>query len=75
MILREGIEVGDVLELDINLGGGKVIRARGRVRWIEKFKITGGKEETGYEGGVEFLDVSDQARLDIDRFILEVRNT
>lgn len=73
LILREGIAVGDVLELSIELGGGKTIRGKGRVMWVEKFEIQGGKDETGYEGGIEFLGMDEAARNDISRFVMESR--
>ena len=73
LILREGIKVGDTLELSIDMGGGKIFQGRGRVRWIEKFKITGGKEEIGYEGGVEFLDMDETTRQELARFLMQSR--
>jgi c-di-GMP-binding flagellar brake protein YcgR len=72
MILREDIQVGDVLDLQINLDTGKMIGATGQVRWIKKFMITG-KEKTGYEGGVEFLDAGGRIRQEISRFIIDIR--
>ena len=73
LILREGIKIGDVLELDIDLGGGRNIHAKGRVAWIEKFQISGWQDETGYEGGVEFLDMNEETRQEISRFIMQSR--
>ena len=73
LILKEGIEIGDVLELDLELGGGRNIHIKGRVAWIEKFKISGWQEETGYEGGVEFLDLDDATRKELARFTMQSR--
>ena len=73
LILGEGVGVGDILELQINLGGGKSICSRGRVTWVDKFEITGGIEKTGYEGGVEFLDMNDETMQQINQFIFELR--
>ena len=73
LILKEGVEIGDVLELDLELGGGRNIHVKGRVAWIEKFKISGWQEETGYEGGVEFLDLDDATRQELARFTMQSR--
>ena len=74
LILRgEGVAVGDVLELEIELGGGRNIRTQGRVAWIEKFKIGGWQDEIGYEGGVEFLNMDDATRQEISRFMMQAR--
>ena len=73
LILREGIEVGDILDLDIDLGGGKNFRGKGRVAWVEKFQITGWQDETGYEGGIEFIDITDEQRQELARFTMQSR--
>ena len=73
LILREGIKVGDILELDIELGGGKNMYIRGRVTWVEKFKISGVQEETGFEGGVQFLDLKPENRRELERFMMQSR--
>ena len=71
LILKEGVQTGDVLELDILLGGGKTVQAKGRVVWVDKFQITGGTDEVGYEGGIEFIDMDDQTGIQINNFIFE----
>ena len=71
LILKEGVEVGDILELEISLGEGKNICSRGRVIWVDRFEITGGIKSTGYEGGIEFLGMSDEAMLEINRFVFQ----
>ncbi len=73
LILRDGIIIGDILDFEIELGGGKNIRTRGRVVWVDKFEITGGKHETGYEGGIEFLDLSEDTRREIASFMMKSR--
>lgn len=67
LILREGIVPGDILYLEIKLGDGKSIHANAKVVWVEVFEIIGVKRETGYQGGVEFLGLSEETeRLIID---------
>jgi c-di-GMP-binding flagellar brake protein YcgR len=60
LILREGIVPGDILYLEIELGGGKSIHTNAKVVWVEKFEIIGVKRETGYQGGVQFLGLSEE---------------
>ena len=71
LILREGVQAGDILEMEIRLGPDKTIQCRGKVAWVEKFVITGAEEQTKYEGGVQFLDISDDTRIQINNFIFE----
>lgn len=74
LILRGQVSPGDILELEIRLGGGKDIRTKARVVWVDTFTITGGKEESAFEGGVEFIDMSDETRKLIESFVMESRN-
>ena len=71
LILREGVQAGDILELEIRLSADKTIQCKGKVAWVEKFVITGADEETKYEGGVQFLDMSDEVKIQINNFIFE----
>ena len=71
LILREGIQAGDILEMEIRLGPDKTIQCRGKVAWVEKFVITGAEEQTKCEGGVQFLDISEDTRIQINNFIFE----
>ena len=73
LILREGIKVGDILQLEISLGGGRDVMTKGRVAWVEKFQISGWQDETGDEGGVEFLDMDQETRQEISRFMMQSR--
>ena len=72
LILDERVSAGDVLELEIKLSLDKVIRLKGRVAWIEKFEMIGGRHEVGYEGGIEFIDVSDEMREEISKSIFHL---
>ena len=72
LVLQEGIEVGDVLAIEIELPGGKNILAKGRVIWIDKNVKIGEAEKVGYEGGVEFFDINKQTRKELDRFLFDL---
>jgi c-di-GMP-binding flagellar brake protein YcgR len=71
LILREGVSPGDVLDLEITLGGGKIVRVKGRVVWVDRFEILGGnKDEVRYEGGVQFVEMSEDVQKELERFIM-----
>lgn len=71
IIFRDEVRIGDKIDLEIKFGGGRDIRASGRVAWAEAFKISGDKEEIGYEAGIEFLDMPEDTRLFINSFIMK----
>ena len=69
LILNDKVKVGDLLEMDIKLSKEKSVKAKGRVVWIEPYNIIGAENEMGYEGGIEFLDMSDETRNEINHWI------
>ena len=71
IITAEELETGERLLLEIELPTGDSIRSRGRVAWTSKFEFKGGKQETGYEIGVEFLDINEHDRKLVEKFVFE----
>ena len=72
MLVNENVQVGDVLELEIKLSEGKTVHLKGRVKWVDKYEIIGTKHRIGYEGGLEFLDITDETRREISNFIFDI---
>ena len=72
IVVPDSIKVGDVLELEIKLPGGKSIRARCRVMWIDEHAIVGGEDKIGFEGGVQFIDINGKTRKEINRFLFDL---
>ena len=72
MILNDKVKVGDVLDLELNLADGKVIQTKGRIVWVETFNIIGSKNEVGYEGGIEFLEMSEETKKELGHFIFNL---
>ena len=73
VILNATVKAGDILDIELGLPGQDPIRAKGRVVWVEKFQIMGVEDETRFEGGIEFLDISEASRSRINSFILGVK--
>ncbi|MFH1621838.1 MAG: PilZ domain-containing protein [Candidatus Omnitrophota bacterium] len=69
LITDEIINIGDTLNLKIDLPTLKTIHAKGKVVWIEGFEIVGGRREKKYEAGIEFLDINDKDRQEIEKFV------
>ena len=74
LILGSGVQMGDVLALEMGAPGGKAIRVKGKVIWVEKFEIIGVKNEIGYEGGIEFLDMAEEVKQEIANLAFNPRN-
>jgi hypothetical protein len=69
LVLHPGIVAGDTLQLDIRLPGKKSILLKGKVTWVNPHAHVGGRTSVVYEGGVEFLDMNDEIRKEIEHFI------
>ena len=68
-ILHPGVVAGDTLELEIVLPGKKIIRSKARVAWVDPEARIKGWSQTVYDGGLEFLDMSDADRKEIGHFL------
>ncbi len=71
IITPEKLEPNERLLLEIDLPTGEIIRSRAKVVWTSKFEFKGGRLETGYETGVEFLDISEHDRELVEKFVFE----
>jgi Tfp pilus assembly protein PilZ len=69
LITHEKLEVGDKLHLKIELPTKKIITAKGRVVWINEFEIVGGERERRYDIGIEFIDIRDEDKEEIGKFV------
>lgn len=69
MTEEKGLEVGDRLKLEFELPNEKVIKAKGKVAWIEKFEIMNKDYGKKYDVGIEFSDIAEKDREEIKKFI------
>ena len=68
IVLHPSIVVGDVLQLKIILPSKKSIHSKGKVMWLDPQSRIKGRTSLVCEGGVEFVDISDKDREEIDLF-------
>ena len=70
LITYEPLVKGDILDLKFTLGSEKkVIEATGRVAWTQTFEIGNQK---GYDNGIEFIDIPDEYRDIIEKYIQQM---
>jgi len=69
LVVHEDVEVGDRLDLDIELPGARVIHAAGRVIWTAPVQEGADKERKGRNVGIEFLEITKEDREEIQRFV------
>ena len=69
LVLSPSIAAGDILQLEIRLPGTQGIFSKGKVVWINPRARVKGRTSPVCEGGVEFLDMSDADRKEIDYYI------
>lgn len=69
LVLHPDIQAGDILQMEIRLPGKPAIEAKGRVAWVNPQARVQGWAEKVCEGGIEFFDLSEGARKEINHFI------
>ena len=74
VILHPGIVVNDILQLEMILPSKNTIHSKGRVAWVDPKARVKGWTEAVYEGGIEFLDISDEDREEISHFLSAQKN-
>ena len=68
LCVYEEIQESETLELQIKLPTGKIIETKGLAVWINEYEIIG-EDRSSYDVGIEFLDISDTDREEINKFV------
>ena len=69
LVVYEKLNVGEKMQIEMELPSKKVIKAEGKVVWISEYEISGREEETIYDIGVEFVKISKKERDEINKFV------
>ncbi|NIM90680.1 MAG: hypothetical protein GTO17_06990 [Candidatus Aminicenantes bacterium] len=69
LVVYEKMEVGEKMQIEMELPSKKVIKAEGKVVWVSEYEISGREEETVYDIGVEFVKISQEERDEINQFV------
>ena len=69
LIVYEKVNENDILELEIRLPTGNAIRALGKAVWVSEYEIVGEATGNSYDIGVEFIDIADDEREEINKFV------
>lgn len=69
LVVYEKLNVGEKLQIEMELPSKKVINAEGKVVWISEYEILGREEEKIYDIGVEFMKISKEEREEINKFV------
>ena len=69
MTEEKGLAVGDRLNMEFELPTKKIIEAKGKVVWVEKFEIMNREYGQKCDAGIEFMDIADKDREDIKKFV------
>jgi c-di-GMP-binding flagellar brake protein YcgR len=75
LIVNEKLNVGDSLQIALELPSKKIIDMEGRVMWINEYEIFGKEEEQFYDVGIEFMNISKDEREEIKEFVLTSYST
>ena len=68
-IVYEKLKIGDPLSLEIKLPNGKTICSNATVQWTKEFEIMGKESQKGYEIGVKFVDLCEETKAELQRFL------
>jgi c-di-GMP-binding flagellar brake protein YcgR len=69
LVANEKLNIGETLQISMELPSEKVINAIGKVVWISEYEILDLEEETIYDIGVEFIGISKKEREEINKFV------
>ena len=69
LVVYEKLDIGEILEIELELPSKETIKAEGKVVWISEYEIEGEEEETIYDIGVQFVKISDEEREEISQFV------
>jgi len=69
--MHKKLKIGDKLLLEIKLPTKKIIKAKGKVVWIKDMGILDLEREEEYEVGVEFSEMCNEDRQEINKFLFE----
>jgi len=69
LVVYEKLNIGEKVQIELELPSKKVIQAEGIVVWISEYEISGREEETIYDIGVEFVKISKKERDEINKFV------
>jgi c-di-GMP-binding flagellar brake protein YcgR len=68
--MDERLQIGDQLQTRMELPSKKIIKAKAKVVWIREFEITGRGDKKTYDTGIEFTEIRDEDREEINKFVL-----
>ena len=73
LICYEPVRVKDMLDLKIILPvSQEPIKVLGRVVWVKEFIVGGPERGKRYDAGIEFVEINDGDRKQIEQFIFSV---
>jgi c-di-GMP-binding flagellar brake protein YcgR len=73
MISSIRLKVGQELKLEFPLLGHQLVDIRGEVKWVSRVGKDEEDSSPAYNMGVEFLDIKDEDRDFIDKFVFQSR--
>jgi len=68
--MNEQLQIGDRLQIRMELPSKKFISAQGRVVWIREFEIDRRTDKKTYDTGIEFTEIGNEDREEINTFVL-----
>ena len=69
LVANEKVNIGETLQINMELPSEKVINAIGKVVWISEYEILDREEETIYDIGIEFVEINKKEREEINKFM------
>jgi len=69
LVVYEKLDVGEILQIEMELPSKEIINAEGKIVWISEYEIEGEEEEKIYDIGVQFVKISEQEKEEISKFV------
>lgn len=69
LMVYEPLFINQKIKLEFTLPTGRLIKALGRIAWVDSFEVTTKNEPGRFDVGVEFIEIADGDRAEIQKHV------
>ena len=70
LVANEKLKKGDRLNIGMELPSKKIVNIVGKIVWVNEYEIFGKELEKIYDMGIEFTEIPNEEREEINKFVV-----